>query len=98
METHTHLGSGSLILGFATAVCPLSITFLDGGRRVSEVRFAVRDRHGNTVLRAVSDGSFLRLRLPPGGYRVSARLGGRTLQRDVEVVASGNSHLAFNFA
>ena len=98
METHTHLGSGSLILGFATPVYPLSVTFLCGSRRLCDIPFVVRDRHGNIVVRAVSDGSFLLLRLPPGGYRVSARLDGRTLQRDAEVDPSGDSHLSFDFA
>ncbi len=98
MQTHTHLGSGSLILGFATPVYPLSVTFLCGDKRLSDIPFDVKDRHGNVVVRAVSDASFLLLRLPPGGYRVSARLDGRTLQREVQVDPSGDSHLVFDFA
>ncbi len=97
METRPHLGSGSLIFGFATPVYPLSVTFLCGGKRVSDITFDVKDAHGNTVVRAVSDGSFLRLRLPPGEYRMSARLDGRTLQRNVAVDPSGDSHLSFDF-
>ncbi len=98
METHPRLGSGSLIFGFATPVYPLSMTFLCGGKRLSGIPFFVRDKHGNTVVHAISDGSFLRIRLPPGEYRVSARLDGTTLQRDVEIDPSGDSHLTFNFA
>ncbi len=98
METRPHLGSGSLILGFAMPVYPLSVTFQCGGKHISNVAFDVKDAHGNTVVRAVSEGSFLLLRLPPGEYRMSARMEGKTLQRAVSVDAAGDSHLSFDFA
>ncbi len=97
VETRPHLGSGSLFLGFAVPVHLLSVTFLCGSKQVSHIPFSVKDRHGNTVLRAVANRSFLLLRLPPGEYRISARLDGRTLQRNVEVDESGHSHVSFDF-
>jgi len=96
METDPHLGRGSLIFGFAQAVYPLSMTFLQAGQSLSGIPFEVQDQHGHLIFSATSDRPYTVLRLPAGDYRVSARMNGQTLRRDVEVGPAGDAHVLFD--
>ena len=98
METDPRLGSGALIFGFAQAVYPLSMTFLQGGKTLSSIPFDVQDMHGHVVFSATSDRAYTVLRLPAGDYRVSARMNGTTVRHDVEVGPAGDAHLLFDWS
>jgi len=75
----------------------LSLLFAQSkrGEFVSDVKVSIKDKAGNTVFEAVSDGPMLLARLPAGAYAVSADYEGTTLVRKVSVGAKGIARAGF---
>jgi len=60
---------------------------LTSGSYVSDVKVAIADANGRTILDTTSDGPWLLTRLPAGNYQVVATLSGNTVKRQVAVGA-----------
>jgi hypothetical protein len=60
---------------------------LTSGSYVSDVKVAIADAKGRTILDTTSDGPWLLTRLPAGNYQVVATLSGNTVKRQVAVGA-----------
>jgi hypothetical protein len=58
---------------------------LTAGNYVSDVRVAIADARGNTLLMATSEGPWFLVKLPAGNYRVVATYAGQSLERDFAV-------------
>lgn len=67
------------------------------GEFLSNVKVAVKDRKGGTVLDAVADGPWLFAKLPPGSYQVTASVGEQHQTRPVSVHKGKLATLAFYF-
>jgi len=65
------------------------------GEYLSDVKVSIADKAGKTVLKVVSDGPMLLVRLPAGAYKVSADHGGKTLVKTVQVAAKGVARASF---
>ena len=59
------------------------------GSYLANVAFSVVGRNNQTTYTGVSDGPLLYLRLPPGAYRVSAKIDDAWQTRPIRVAASG---------
>jgi hypothetical protein len=57
----------------------------------ADAQVRVVDSAGSVVLDAKADGPYMLVRVPPGQYRVSATLNGRTVQAKPVQVANGKS-------
>jgi hypothetical protein len=75
----------------------LSLLFVQTkrGEYLSDVKVSIKDKSGNTVLEAVSDGPMLLAKLPPGAYKISAEHDGKTLSKTVRIEAKGVTRAAF---
>jgi len=75
----------------------LHLLFAIGGTGdyLSDVKVQLVDKQGVIVLDAVSDGPYFMARVPPGRYRITADLGGRSQTRAVTVPARGTSSQSF---
>ena len=65
------------------------------GEYLADIKVSIADKAGKTVLKVVSDGPMLLVRLPAGAYKVSAVHGGKTLVKAVQVEAKGVSRASF---
>jgi hypothetical protein len=65
------------------------------GEYLSDIKVSIADKAGKTVLKVVSDGPMLLVRLPAGVYKVSANHEGKTLMKAVQVEAKGVTRAAF---
>jgi hypothetical protein len=85
----------------AAADYPLTLEFVaDAGHRrefLSDVPVTIQDHSGRDVLRTTTEGPFLLVNLPRGEYKVTARYGGRTEQRIVNVGRMDHHRLAFEW-
>ena len=75
----------------------LSLLFAQNkrGEYLADVKVSIADKAGKTVLKVVSDGPMLLVRLPAGAYKVSANHEGKTLVKAVQVEAKGVARAAF---
>lgn len=75
----------------------LSLLFAQNkrGEYLADVQVSIVDKAGKTVLKVVSDGPMLLVRLPAGAYKVSANHEGKTLVKAVQVEAKGVARAAF---
>lgn len=64
------------------------------GEYLSDIKVSIADKAGKTVLKVVSDGPMLLVRLPAGAYKISADHGGKTLEKTVQVEAKGVARAA----
>lgn len=67
------------------------------GAYLSEVKVAIRNARGVTVLDTVAAGPWLFARLPRGEYRVAASAFGQTLTQSLSIPASGHRAWVFRF-
>lgn len=58
------------------------------GAYLSNVRVAVADAKGKTLLEAISDGPWFLAKLPVGNYRLVATYSGKAIERSVAVEAT----------
>jgi hypothetical protein len=58
---------------------------LNSGSYVSDVKVAIADAKGRTILDTTSDGPWLLTRLPAGNYQVVATLSGKAVRHQVAV-------------
>ena len=65
------------------------------GEYLSDVKVSIADQAGKAVLKVVSDGPMLLVRLPAGAYKVSADHGGKTVVKTVQVAAKGVARASF---
>jgi len=73
-------------LGSLVSAYNLKLVFaLSSGEYVSDVRVAIANAAGATLLDATSEGPWLLTRLPPGNYRVVATFAGNAVTRQVAV-------------
>lgn len=61
---------------------------LNSGEYVSDVRVAIANAAGKTLLDATSEGPWLLTRLPPGNYRIVATFADHAVTRQVAVGAT----------
>ena len=75
----------------------LSLLFAQNkrGEYLADVKVSIMDKAGKTVLKVVSDGPMLLVRLPAGAYKVSANHEGNTLVKSVQVEAKGVARASF---
>ncbi len=75
----------------------LSLLFAQNkrGEYLSDIKVSIADKAGKTVLKVVSDGPMLLVRLPAGAYKVSANHVGNTLVKAVQVEAKGVTRASF---
>lgn len=71
---------------------------LTSGAYVSDVRVAIADATGKTLLDATSDGPWFLTRLPAGNYQIVATFAGNTVQRQVAVGAAKLRTVDFRWA
>lgn len=80
---------------------PLSLTFVSrvGGKGAytTGVDVSILSDDGAPVFRTQSQGPLMLLDLPAGRYIVEARLGGETIDREVEVGGGGHRKLVFEW-
>ena len=60
---------------------------LRSGEYLSEVKVAISDMGGRTLLDTTTDGPWLLTKLPAGNYRIAATFGGNTEKRNISVGA-----------
>ena len=71
---------------------------LTSGSYVSDVKVAIADAKGRTILDTTSDGPWLLTRLPAGNYQVVATLSGNAVRRQVAVGAAKLRTVDFRWA
>lgn len=71
---------------------------LTSGAYVSDVRVAIADATGKTLLDTTSDGPWFLTRLPAGNYQIVATFAGNTVQRHVAVGAAKLRTVDFRWA
>lgn len=59
------------------------------GSYLADIPFAVSGRNGKEILAGVSEGPLLYIKLPPGGYRISAQIDGAWQHKQIQVAATG---------
>lgn len=73
---------------------PLALEFVRHGAHRDEflagARVLIRAAGGKQLLSTISDGPFLFLRIPPGGYDVVATYNGKTIKNNVIVPRTGH--------
>jgi len=65
------------------------------GEYLADIKVSIADKAGKIVLKVVSDGPMLLVRLPAGAYKVSAIHEGKTLVKTVQVEAKGVARVGF---
>jgi hypothetical protein len=80
----------SLVLAFARAASPRA-------EYVASVAVTVKDSKGNTVFEAPSVGPYLLLKLPAGGYSVTATYQSQAQTRPVTAGKSANALVTFEW-
>lgn len=77
----------------------LRLTFArkGSGAYLSDVRVAIRNAQGTTLLDTVSAGPWLFARLPQGDFTVSATEDGRTLTQSVSIKGASRREWVFRF-
>ena len=68
------------------------------GAFLSNVRVAIADGNGKTLLEAISDGPWFLAKLPVGKYRVVATYAGKAIERSVAVDATALKTVDFRWA
>jgi hypothetical protein len=85
----------------AEAQYPLSLEFIEHAQPrneyLSDVSVTIRDRSGNDMLQAYTDGPFLLAKLPDGRYTVSATHAGKTETRHITVAANKPEQVVFSW-
>jgi hypothetical protein len=71
---------------------------MKSGDYVSNVKVAITDARGTTLLDTVSDGPWLLTKLPTGSYQIDASYAGATEKRSVAVSAGNLRTLDFRWA
>lgn len=71
---------------------------MNTGDYVSDVRVAIADAKGKTLLDATSEGPWFYTRLPAGNYQVAATLTGKTVKRQVAVGSAKLRTVNFRWA
>lgn len=71
---------------------------LTSGSYVSDVKVAIADAAGKTLLDTTSDGPWLLARLPAGNYQVVATLSGNAVRRQVAVGSAKLRTVDFRWA
>jgi hypothetical protein len=71
---------------------------LKSGDYLSNVRVAIADARGNTVLDTTSDGPWLMTKLPAGNYQIAASFGGATERRSIALAAGNLRTVDFRWA
>jgi hypothetical protein len=72
----------------------LKLVFAEpNGDYLADVPLAIEDGHGNTILRATSEGPWFYAQLPPGQYRVVIAQAGKQHARSVEVPKKGQKEV-----
>lgn len=61
------------------------------GEYVADVPYTITDARRREVASGTSDGPLLYLRLPPGRYEISARIGTTAVKKRVQALASGRA-------
>lgn len=61
----------------------------DHGAFLARVNVTIRDAAGKPLIKAISDGPWFFVRLPPGEYQVSGEVRGITVGRVIDVPAEG---------
>lgn len=61
------------------------------------VEVTIKDRQGNTVLKAIADGPLLLADLPDGAYTVTAYDNGQTKRRDIVIASSKPERVVFEW-
>ena len=64
---------------------------------LTDVQVSIKDKRNRQVLRAVSDGPFMLVKLPPGDYEVLATYSGATEQRAVRVGKTDRQRVVFQW-
>lgn len=67
------------------------------GDYLADIPVTIRDRQGNTVVEAISEGPWMYVELPNGAYTVTAQHAGRTEIREVSVRAGSQRTLYVRF-
>ena len=60
-----------------------------GGNYVADIDVQVTDKSGKKVLAVKSSDPMLYVQLPPGSYKVTASAAGKSIERNVDVPATG---------
>jgi len=78
---------------------PLSMVFsaAKDNEFLAAVQVTIKHQSGKEMLRAVSDGPIMLVKLPAGKYTVAAEAHGKTLRRTVQVPARGDRQLSFHW-
>ena len=71
---------------------------MKSGDYLSNVKVAITDARGNTLVDTVSDGPWLLTKLPTGSYQIAASYAGATEKRSVAVSAGNLRTLDFRWA
>jgi hypothetical protein len=94
------IGKGeALAMKKAERAYPLSMVFSAGEHNeyVADIGVTIRNHADKVVLRTNSDGPIMLVKLPPGAYKISAEMSGKTLQRSAKVAAKGDTNLSFHW-
>ena len=75
----------------------LSLLFAQNkrGEYLADIKVSIADKAGKTVLKVVSGGPMLLVRLPAGAYKVSANHQGNTQVKALQVEAKGVTRASF---
>jgi hypothetical protein len=86
----------------AAAGFPLELQFVQKATPrdefLADVKVTIRDRSGNVLLDAVSDGPFLLAKLPAGTYRIEADHAGVVKRHTVDIRAGKHERAVFVWA
>jgi len=79
---------------------PLSMVFsaAEDNEYLAGVEVTIKNRAGTAVLKAVSDGPIMLVKLPAGKYTVAAEAHGKTLRKTVNVPSRGDREVGFHWA
>ena len=107
IQGSVHYLTGGVGTGEAQAIekaiprYPLSLEFLGKSKAKDEflasVPVTIKDHKGHVVLKAVSAGPYMLVKLQPGRYRIAAVQHGKTENRSVEVTAKGSKRVMFEW-
>jgi hypothetical protein len=80
---------------------PLALEFVaktgTKGELLAEIPVTITDSAARPVLKVVSDGPFLLVKLQPGKYRVVADYDGKSQRRTIAVPAKGSERVVFEW-
>lgn len=78
---------------------PLTLLFAESAKPnavyAAELEVTITNPRGRTVLKALSVGPYLLVKLPPGSYLIDAVYSGNRKQRKVTVKPGGHTHSVF---